>query len=373
MAGPLASKDLLILGSIPLDTAEEVFRWVGGSGLVPHVAGVPDGEVGDRSYWIVGVAYRVFNGHPDIETVKFPARVDGVENWKPKNMQDMWSFKVKDGVKEVRFGDPGRRLGYARDAIESYFVFRTLREKGVFPADMRFQVCLPMSFSTYSGMFREYPEGYSALADGFDDAMIAEIARIAEKIPPRDLMFQFDSTTESVALTVPPGGAMRHGMKAPQNVDMASIAKRSIGRLSAAVPRDALMGYHLCIGSLTDWPMTRPADLGTTVACMNTMLELSKRPVDFIHFPVLDKAGEEFYAPLKNLILGRTKFYVGVIHNMADTDDYLRRLDLVRRYIKEFGIGSPCGYGRLNPERLPSILADHMTALRLLKGTHATV
>ena len=368
MPSALASKDLLFLGSIPLDTAEDVFRWIGGSGLAPHAPAAPDGEVGDRSYWIVGLAYRVFNGHPDIETVKFPERIDGVENWKPKDMRDMWSFKVKDGVKAVRFGDPGRRLGYARDAIESYFVFRTLREKGVIPADLRFQVCLPMSFSAYSGMFREHPEGYALLSDGFDEAMAAEIARIAEKIPAHDLAIQFDSTTESVALTVPPGGAMRHGMRAPQGVDMAAIARRSIERLSAAVPRDALMGYHLCIGSLTDWPMTRPPDLGPMVTCMNTMLDLSKRPVDFIHFPVLDKAGDDFYAPLKGLTTGGAKFYIGAIHNMADTDDYRRRLDQVSRYIANFGIGSPCGYGRLNPERLTGILADHLTALRLLKG-----
>jgi hypothetical protein len=281
-------------------------------------------------------------------------------------MQDMWSFKVKDGVSEVRFGDPGWRLGYARDAINSYFVFKTLREKGVVPAGLRFQVCLPMSFSSYSGMFREHPEDYPKLARGFDEAMAAEIEKMAEKIPPRDLAIQFDSTTESVALTVSPGGAMRHGMKAPQGVDMAEIARQSIKRLSASVPKDAIMGYHLCIGSLTDWPMTRPTDLGPMVACMNTMLDLSARPVDFIHFPVLDKAGDAFYAPLKSLASDRTRIFVGVIHNMSDTDDYRRRLDQGGKYIKDFGIGAPCGYGRLNPERLPGLLKDHLKALELL-------
>jgi hypothetical protein len=369
MASRVASKDLLLLGSIPLETAEEVFRWVGTSGLAGHVPAVPDGEVGDRALWIVGLAYRVFNGHPDIETVRFPHRENGVENWKPRDMQDMWSFRVRDGVKEVKFGDPGWRLGYARDAINSYFVFKTLREKGVVPAGLRFQVCLPMSFSSYSGMFREYPEDYPKIADGFDAAMAAEIAKIAEKIPADDLAIQFDSTTESVALTVPPGGAMRHGMKAPQGVDMAEIARRSIKALSAAVPKDAIMGYHLCIGSLTDWPMTRPADLGPMVACMNTMLDLSARSVDFMHVPILDKAGENFYAPLESLEQSdATKIFVGAIHNMADTDDYRRRLDRVGKYVGGFGIGAPCGYGRLNPERLPGLLADHMKALELLRA-----
>ena len=47
-------------------------------------------------------------------------------------------------MKQVRFGDPGWRLGYARDALNSYFVFKTMKEKGVLPAHLRFQVSVPM-------------------------------------------------------------------------------------------------------------------------------------------------------------------------------------------------------------------------------------
>ena len=361
----LASKHLLLLGSVPLETAEEVFRWVGSSGLAPHLPAVPDGEVGDRSYWITGLAYRVFNGHPDIETIRFPHRVDGVENWKPRDLADMWSFRVRPGVAEIRFGDPGWRLGYARDAINSYFVFRTLRERGVLPADLRFQVCLPMSLSAYSGMFRDHPEDYPKLAAGFDAAMCAEIAKIAEKVPARDLAIQFDSTAEAHALSVKPGTPMRYGKAPPPGVDIGKIAVDSIARLSSVVPTGALMGYHLCNGSLTDWPMFRPPDLGPAVTCMNTMLEKSARRVGYIHFPILDRADDAYFAPLAGLDAEGTRFYVGVIHNMADRADYRRRLAQVGRYVKGFGIGAPCGYGRLDPERLPGLLEDHLIALEL--------
>ena len=75
--------DLLLIGSIPLDTPEQVFRRVGGP-LGPYLAYVPDGEVGDRRYWIDGIAYRVFNGHPEIETLRRPAPdANGVESWRP--------------------------------------------------------------------------------------------------------------------------------------------------------------------------------------------------------------------------------------------------------------------------------------------------
>jgi hypothetical protein len=64
--------DLLLVGSIPLDTPEQVFRRVGGP-LGPYLAYMPEGEVGERRYWIDGIAYRVFNGHPEIETLRRPA------------------------------------------------------------------------------------------------------------------------------------------------------------------------------------------------------------------------------------------------------------------------------------------------------------
>ena len=49
--------ELLLVGSIPVQTAEEAFRRVGAP-LGPWLAYMPDGEVGERSYWIDGLAYR---------------------------------------------------------------------------------------------------------------------------------------------------------------------------------------------------------------------------------------------------------------------------------------------------------------------------
>jgi hypothetical protein len=65
----------------------------------------------------------------------------------PRGYDDVWQFKVKQGVDRVRFGNPGYRLGYAKDALNSYFVFKTLRDKGILPADLRFQISMPMANS----------------------------------------------------------------------------------------------------------------------------------------------------------------------------------------------------------------------------------
>ncbi len=106
---------------------------------------MPDGEVGPRRHWISRVHYQVLAAHPELEIVQRPAPDEnGVERQFPRNAADAWWFKVRDGVKEVRFGDPGWRLGYARDALNSYFVFKVMKEKGVLPAHLRFQVSIPM-------------------------------------------------------------------------------------------------------------------------------------------------------------------------------------------------------------------------------------
>jgi hypothetical protein len=80
------------------------------------------------------VHYQVLAAHPEFEVVQRPAPDEnGVERQHPRNAADAWWFKVKAGVKEVRFGDPGWRLGFARDAINSYFVFTVMKERGILP------------------------------------------------------------------------------------------------------------------------------------------------------------------------------------------------------------------------------------------------
>ena len=111
------TQELLLVGSIPLETAEEVFRVFGGAlgGWLPYI---PDGEIGERQYWIDGLAYRVLNGHPELETIRRPAPDEnGVEQWRPRGLHDQFQFRVRPGIVKVRFGDPGWRLGYTRDAI----------------------------------------------------------------------------------------------------------------------------------------------------------------------------------------------------------------------------------------------------------------
>ena len=75
-------QDLLLVGSIPLDTVEDVMRTFG-TRLGRHLPALPDGEVGERRSWVNRFCYLVFNGHADLETIKRPPKIDGVEQLLP--------------------------------------------------------------------------------------------------------------------------------------------------------------------------------------------------------------------------------------------------------------------------------------------------
>jgi hypothetical protein len=110
------SKQLLMVGSMPLDTAEEVLSGFG-KPLGPFLKTIPDGEIGMRRYWISRVHFQVFTQHPDLEIIARPQRDNGIERLNPHGDKDPWSFRVKEGVDRVVFGYPGWRLGYASDAV----------------------------------------------------------------------------------------------------------------------------------------------------------------------------------------------------------------------------------------------------------------
>jgi len=297
MTSKAAAKDLLMVGSLPLQTPEEVMRLCAAT-LGQWLPCIPDGEVGDRSIWIVGLAYRVYHGHPQIETVNRPAPAAGRENWKPKDLTDIWQFRVRRGVEKVSFGDLGWRLGYARDAINSYFVFRTLREKGVIPAGVRFQVCLPLTYSAFGSMFRD-PDDFARMAPGVEEALNAEVAMMLAHIPAQDLAIQWDCAVEIGILEGMMPWAPTH-RAFDLNVEPAA-------RLSPPIPSEVMLGYHLCYGNLTDWPMIRPKDLRVCVEYTNALIERSGRRVDFVHIPVLDHADASYFAPLSNLRMNDSK------------------------------------------------------------------
>jgi hypothetical protein len=342
--------DLLLIGSVPLDTAEEVFRLFGGK-LGEWMPYVPDGEIGERRYWIDGLAYRVLNGHPEIETLRRPAPdKNGVEQWRPAGVHDQFQFRVRPGVDKVRFGDEGWRLGYTRDAINSYYVFRTLKKEGVLPAHLRLQVCIPLTYSAVGSYFD--PADHAKIVPGFTESLCAEIKKMVEKIPPSELAIQWDLAVEN-----------RH-VEATLAKDGLAAAQKEAERIMAPnreimpyIPREVPVGYHTCFGTLNGWPSRQPKDLTGSVVLINAAATTSPgRPIDFVHIPTLGSAEDTFFKPLSDLRIGKARVYLGLIHHLNGFH-VREQIQAARKYLPDFGVAAPCGFGRA-PERPGRLLTD---------------
>ena len=122
-----------------------------------------------------------------------------------------------------------------------------------------------------------------------------------------------------------------------------------------------LLGYHFCFGTLGGWPRFAPADLSATVELANAVNVASGRRVDWIHIPVLDGVGESFFAPLKDLRPRDARVYLGLVHHM---EGFEARLAAARKYLPEFGVAAYCGFGRLPPDQIPSVLDEHLEAIK---------
>jgi hypothetical protein len=368
------SAELLLVGSIPMDTAEEVFD-VFGPRLGEWLAYLPDGEVGDRSYWIDGLAHHVFNGHPELETIRWPSPdEDGVENWKPRGIHDQFRFRVRPGVERVRFGDPGWRLGYARDAVNAYAIFRHLKRDGVIPEHVRFQVCVPLTHSAIGGFFED-PADRERVAPGLTTALAAEVANIARHIPAEELAIQWDLALENRDVE----RALTEGGEAAGQAEAARVC-RFAEEVCSAVPREVAIGYHSCFGTLDGWPTRQPGSLHGTVRLLNAAVRASGRPVDFVHFPTGASVQEEYFEPLRKLDVGGARIYFGAIHHISGPGGLARQVEIASRLLDDFGLAAPCGFGRA-PERpgglltdegdlpddvIETIVADHRAAVALL-------
>ena len=222
---------------------------------------MPDGEVGPRQHWISRVHYQVLAGHPELEIVRRPRPENGVERLNPRDAADSWQFKVRGGVDRVRFGDPGWRLGYAREAVNSYFVFKTLREKGVLARHLRFQVSLPSVNSALPPRIFPDPGDVAKVRPGFAGGAGGRDRHHRGEDPGRGSRHPMGLRDRSAGLPMAPFRAFRPKARIARNLEQ-------FRALSPRMPEQAQLGYHFCFGTLGGWPRFAPDDLSATVeAC----------------------------------------------------------------------------------------------------------
>lgn len=348
---PRMSGSVLLVGSVPGETAAEVLRTCG-EGIGTFVTSLPDGETGYRRMWIHFLAATIYHGHPALETIQRPKPVGGKERWHVEEYgEEGWLFKVKETVNAVQFD----HLGYADEAKKSYQDFCALRAEGVIPAGVRFQVALPLTESA-NRLWLTNAHDYELMQAAYEEAMGREIAQIVTVIPADELVIQWDICVEVLAIALqdrfgapwqPPGDPFERYLQA-------------LTGLASHVPDQTLMGCHLCYGDLGHKHLVEPPDLSLVVRMANAAHQAVTRPIDYYHMPVpRNRDDAAYFAPLKDLEIGDAKLYLGLIHHTDGVEGSLRRVRTARQYLSSFGVATECGFGRRPKETIPELLRIH--------------
>jgi hypothetical protein len=303
----MAKRNVLLIGGVNLESAEEVFRQVG-STLGDLVQRIPDGETGNaRSYWIQAQT-PFFLGSPQIEMVEpdpanpgsfRKARIPAAGLYSP-TMAGAYrgQAKLREGVtpQDLYFDN----FGYADWALESYGTFKKLKAVGDVPAGVRFQVCIPSTgVMLQSRVFRD---DIPRIAPAYEAAIFHEIERICTEIPRDELAIQWDCTEP-----------VRYESASPE--ERAAMIERMVG-LARPVPDDVELGYHLCYGDWEHRHMVEPTDTGYLVEIANGISAGVNRPIAWMHMPVpRNRSDDAYFAPLAGLRLHlETKLVLGLVH-----------------------------------------------------------
>jgi hypothetical protein len=339
---PGSTGSVLLVGSVPLDSAEEVFR-TSAAALGSHLKMFPDGEVGARKSWIQCQAIFVFDPHPLIECIRRPRSPDGLS----REYDDNWTFRLKPGVDQLDFPD----LKYAQWAADSYQVFRELRQQGVVPEDARFQVSLPTPLGGCAAFF-DQPHDREIVYGAYETAMIREVGAICRQIPPDELALQWDVCVEVLEVAA--------GLPQLLPGDPWTRTATQFGRISAAIPSPVMLGFHFCYGDLAHHHLVEPTDLSLSVRMANLAISSAKCRVDWIHMPVpLKRNDDAYFAPLRDLKSEGARVFLGLIHLHDGTEGSLKRVESARRYLRDFGVATECGLGRRSRDTLPEVLRIH--------------
>jgi methionine synthase II (cobalamin-independent) len=332
-----------LVGSIALDSVEEVFRTTGQL-FGRRLKRVPDGEPGGRRLWI-SWQYPLLRANGYLRPDTAPPRAGMFTQ-----------LRLAEGVKpdEIRFGE----LGYAREARVSYEDFLAARQRGEIAPTAKFQVCLPTPMAVIFPFCVASDAG--AIEKPYEKAMLAEVAAICRAIPHKDLALQWDVCIEMVIWD----GQIANRYPAEINSKPAMLER--LKRLAASVPDDVELGFHLCYGDLDAKHFVEPIDAAKMVELANALKAEVAHPIGFLHMPVpIGRKDDAFYQPLRDLALDKaTDLYLGVVH--ADGAEAIKeRTAAASKYVQGFGIATECGIARLRtPDLVERLLALHAAASR---------
>jgi len=336
-------------GSVNLDNAESVMREIA-SRVPSGLRRIPDGETGDRGNWIYFQLLR-FLQLPWLVSARPLGEPDG-------EYEELPQLRLADGVDPARVSWPD--LGYADAYLGSYQVFAALREQGVIPSGVRFQVEYPTPMASISGYI--VPEQQQALLDSYERAMFADLDRLLAAVPADEVAVQWDVAVEFGILeeAFAPGGAQAF------EAIVAALA-RCVDQVPAGIP----VGLHLCYGDYGHQHFMQPASLALQVRVLNAVAAAATRPVSFVSFTVpQDQHEESYFAPLAGLAADpdtELNFALVPYHPAEQaagtTADQVRLIDAALAASaggrRDWGVCTECGMGRVSREEIPALLDLH--------------
>lgn len=345
-----ATRGALLVGSVNLPDTESVLR-AAGTVLGDRLARIPDGETGERYYWI-NFQTRRFDSVPQLERVGDPGFTIGEFDARP--------LRIRDGVDPATIVLPN--LGYADAAIESFEVFRRLQAEGVISASTRFQVSLPTPAAVIGSFVS--PDSQAAFEPIYTAALDAELARILDAIPRAALAIQWDTAVEFGLIETVAGNRPAFPFHAWFGDDEASLwagLEARLARQIAAVPADVELGFHLCYGDIAEAHFVQPVDAAQLARYIRTALGVASRPVNWFHLPVpIERDDAAYAAPLAELALpDGTELYLGLVHREDGAAGAARRIAAAHQSVPVFGVATECGIGRSPDGTTEAILRSH--------------
>jgi hypothetical protein len=335
---------LHLVGGVPFASAAEVFETTSRL-LGAHLPRIPDGEVGRP--WMTWFA-PIIEENPLFEKTdeEFRPHAGGLASFR---------YRLRDGVRpeEVRFTG----LQHAKIAIESYGIFKRLKEAGRVYPDAKFQCTLAHPIPVIR---RYFPEALQdALEPAFEAALLGEVATIAAAVPHEELAIQWDCAS-AVFASLERGVPTRFGRTRDEMYG--PLAER-LARFGRAVPQGVDLLYHFCYGNSNGKHSVEPSSTRDAVVMANRVAALvgRSRPIQLIHLPVpIARDDDAYFAPLRELTTGaETMIALGLIHLRDGIAGAQRRIAAARKHLNRFALGTECGLSHVGKDNLLPALRLH--------------
>ncbi len=333
---------VLLVGSVPFSSAEEVFIKSVQS-LAGRLQSIPDGETGIRENFTLWQSF------------VFPSQVLGPIHRKGKPLDTTDFCCTLDHIKPTKYDEA---------AIESYQTFRKLKDKGIIPQGVRFQVSVPTAMST---ICTHVDYAYRGQVEPlYLERLIQDIKHLQAAIPAQDLAIQIDAAVEFAYLEYEKG-RLQNAFFKPYADSVKEKALMGIAQLSSAVEQDVQLGFHLCYGDREHQHFVQPEDAGHLVEIATAIAQRVSphHSISWVHLPVpKDRSDKAYFEPMKHLDIGDAKLFLGLVH-AHDEDGTNQRLKAAEAiYTRPFGVATECGMGRTAPEDVESIftIAKNVTA-----------